>query len=356
MAPKYRQVSDSLTEMIQDGIYPVNSNLPTEVALSDCYHVSRQTMRQALSLLAKKGLIQKKQGSGNKVVSTGLEENRQRIAIMISYVTDYIFPDILQDIKMVLSQNNYSFQIFPTQNKISLERETLQNILSHPFAGLLVEGVKTALPNPNLPFYHSMKKKNIPFVFLHGGYAELDNAVCVSDDSYKGGYQLTRYLISKGHTRIGGIFNSDDIQGRQRYQGYITALLDAHLPVLEDKLLWFSTEDRYAFLKNCDLSLLTNFVKTRLPGCTAIVVYNDEIAYNILAILQKNGYDIPNTMAVVSFDNSYYCSLSPIPITSLCLEGGQTGAVAADLLLRTIRGMTAKSVSIPWKLVERKSS
>ena len=356
MTSKYLQLSNILMEKIQNGTYPLGTNIPTEIELSTSYNVSRQTVRQALSILVKNGLIIKKQGSGNRVISTGLDSPSRRIAIIASHTNDYIFPAVLHDIQTVLSQNKYSSQIISTQNKVCLEQEALQFVLSQSFAGVLVEGVKTALPNPNLSVYQRLKKENIPLVFFHGGYAELNHAVCVTDDNFTGGYQLTRYLISKGHTCIGGVFNSDDLQGRQRYQGYITALHDAGLPVPDDKLLWFSTEDRYSIVDCHDLSLLNNYVKNRLSGCTALVVYNDEIAYYMILILQTLGYDIPGTISVVSFDNSYYCSLSPVQITSLSHEGEQIGIVAANQILRIISGKEACSASIPWKLIERQSS
>ena len=38
---------------------------------------------------------------------------------------------------------------------------------------------------------------------------------------------LARHLITRGHTRIAGIFKSDDIQGHQRYLGFLSAMRDA---------------------------------------------------------------------------------------------------------------------------------
>ncbi|MFB0921367.1 MAG: GntR family transcriptional regulator [Oscillospiraceae bacterium] len=355
MTSKYLQLSNILAEKIRDGVYPVGSNIPTEIELSASYDVSRQTVRQALSVLVGKGLIIKKQGSGNRVVSNGLSLSRRKIAIIASHTNDYIFPAVLRDIQTVLSQNNYSSQIIATHNKISLEQEALQFVLTQSFAGVLAEGVKTALPNPNLALYQRLKQAGIPLVFFHGGYAELERSVCVTDDNFAGGYQLTRYLISKGHTHIGGIFNCDDLQGKQRYQGYVTALRDAGLPVPDDKLLWFSTEDRYSIIDCQDLSLLINYVRNRLFGCTALVVYNDEIAYHMISILKQAGYSLPDKMAVVSFDNSYYCTLSPVPITSLSHDSEKIGIVAANQLLRVIGGKETRSVSVPWKLIERQS-
>jgi len=355
MIPKYQQLSNILTEKIQNGSYPLGSKIPTEIELSQTYYVSRQTVRQALAVLVDNGLINKKQGSGSSVISTGGDSAIRTIAIIASHTNDYIFPAVLRDIQTVLTFNHFSCKIISTHNKVCLEQEALQLVMKQSFAGVLVEGVKTALPNPNLAVYQRFEKEKIPLVFFHGGYDELKRAICVTDDNFTGGYQLTRYLLSKGHTCIGGIFNSDDQQGRQRYQGYITALHDAGLPVPDDKLLWFSTEDRYAIVDCRDLTLLNNYVQHRLSGCTALLVYNDEIAYNMILILKTLGYDVPGDISVVSFDNSYYCSISPVPITSLSHENEQIGVVAANQILRIINGKEAHSVSIPWKLIERRS-
>ncbi len=310
----------------------------------------------ALSVLAKNGLIRKKQGCGSVVISTGSKSETRCVAIVISYTDDYIFPAILQDIQTVLLQSSYSFKVFETRNKISLEREILLNIWGRQFAGIICEGVKTALPNPNADLYRRLIKKNVPIVFLHGCCPELKDAICVADDNFSGGYQLTRYLISKGHTRIGGIFKSDDIQGLQRYHGYAAALCDAGLRIPDENLLWFSTEDRQNMIESFSPGFLHDFARNRLEGCTALVAYNDEIAYHLILILKAAGLDIPSRISVVSFDNSFYCKFSPVQITSLGHEGEQTGTAAANLLLRILEEeKKAASVTIPWKLCERES-
>ena len=355
MNPKYIDLSNIMTEKIQNGAYPPDSKLPTETELSAYYHLSRQTVRMALSVLVKRGLIRKKQGSGSVVIATGIKRESRSIAIIVSYTNDYIYPAILQDIQTALLQEYYSFQVFETGNKISLEREILQHILTQPFAGVICEGVKTALPNPNLTLYRRLIKKGVPLVFLQGGYQELNDVVCVSDDNFSGGYLLTRYLISKGHTKIGGIFKSEDIQGQQRYHGYVTALCDANLRVPDKNILWFSTEDRQSMLESYNLTFLQDFVKNRLSGCSALVVYNDEIAYHLILTLLSAGYEVPSKMAVVSFDDSNYCKFSPVQITSLGHVGEQIGTVAANQLLRILGEKKAASIAVPWKLSERQS-
>ena len=59
---------------------------------------------------------------------------------------------------------------------------------------------------------------------------------------------------------------------------------------------------------------------------------------------------------MVSFDNSQYSELAPVRITSLSHGGQNLGELAADLMLRQLRGETCRSVVVPWVLAEKESS
>lgn len=354
MAFKYLHLATELHADISRGLY--QEKLPTEEELTQMYRVSRQTVRQALSHLVQQGLIEKRQGSGSRILPQNHPGGSDRIAVVTSYINDYIFPAVLQDIQAVLTRRNYSTLLFSTQNKVANERTVLQGLLHQSVGGLIVEGSKTALPTPNLDLYEKLALAGIPVVFIHGCYSALNNAVCVSDDNFGGGYLLTRHLIAKGHTKIAGIFKSDDIQGHQRYLGYLSAMRDAGLSIPDDQVLWYSTEERRYLLDYGHTELLEHFLQFYLRDCTAVVCYNDEIADKLIRRLLSLGRKIPGDLAVVSFDNSYYSDLCPVRITSLAHEAHKLGSLAASFLLDMMDGKTCTSQSIPWKLVQKESS
>lgn len=354
MAYKYLLLAAQLQEKISNGTFL--NKLPTEQELTQLHSVSRQTVRQALDKLVELGIIEKRQGSGSWILKQVQIRGSDRIAIVTSYVNDYIFPTVLQDIQAVISQKNYSTLLFSTQNKVSLERDILQGLLHQPVGGLIVEGSKTALPNPNLDLYEKMDLAGIPVVFIHGSYKALPGSVCVSDDNFGGGYQLARHLITRGHTKIAGIFKSDDIQGHQRYLGYLAAMRDAGLPIPDDRVLWYTTEERRYLLDYGHNDLLNHFIQFYLKDCTAVICYNDEIADRIIRMLLGSGRRVPADTAVVSFDNSYYSDLCPVRITSLAHEAHRLGSIAAELLLERMAGRQVESQSITWRLIQKESS
>ena len=84
MNPKYQIVADALREGIREGRY--KKTLPTEQALCEQFRVSRQTVRQALSLLETDKLIDRRQGSGSHI-----REQRESIQYGLPWLT-IIFP------------------------------------------------------------------------------------------------------------------------------------------------------------------------------------------------------------------------------------------------------------------------
>ena len=353
MQHKYQAVADVLRAAIQSGLYEDTMLLPTEQALCLQFQVSRQTVRQALSVLASEGLIERRQGSGSHILDQG-SPRRRTVAVVITYINNYIFPSILREIETVLSANNAAPTLFSTQNQVSAERRILQSLLegTHP-DGILVEGSKTGLPNPNLDLYQKLIDAGIPLVFMHGDYRRLPGSLSVLDDNYGGGRQLVEYLHRKGHKSIAGIFKNDDIQGLQRYSGYADTLRNLGLPLEDKQVYWYNTESKMDLLGADDSWTSVDRV---IKDCTAVVCYNDEIASRLVTYLLKKGVRIPKDIAVVSFDNSQYSELSPIGITSLSHGDYNVGQMAAELLVRRLRGEECTSEVAPWFLIERDSS
>ena len=357
MALKYKTIADELRSRIFSGVYPPDSMLPTEYLLCKAFNCSRQTIRAALQCLADEGLIQRRQGSGSRVVN--VQETRQNprrtIAIITTNITDYIFPSVLRKAEAVFSANNCEVMLYATANQVSVERRILQGLLDHKkIDGILVEGTKTAHPNPNLDLYRKIQQKGIPLVFFHGNYSELENTVSVLDDNYNGGRMLVEYLAFKGHTQIAGIFKYDDLQGHQRYAGYIDALRDLGLPMEDRKVFWYNTEFKEVF--DAKSEIWEHIISPFLHGCTAVVCYNDQIAKATVEFLLAHHVSIPRQVAVVSFDNSVFSEFGGCRITSLSHEPYNVGQISAEKLVELMNGNSVSSQYVPWVLVEKESS
>ena len=355
MAPKYQYIADSLRQEIESGVYSSKQLLPTEHLLCQRFQISRQTVRRALSVLEDEGLITRRQGSGSR-----LRERTEAkallnctVAVVTTYINDYIFPGILQGMETILTANSSAPLLFATQNQVSVERKILQTLLTiKGLGGVLIEGSKTALPNPNLDLYQKLIDQGVHLVFINGTYPKLSAIPSVLADNYGGGRMLVEYLHQKGHQNIAGIFKNDDMQGTLRYAGFIEALRDLGLALEDRQICWYNTEMREDFLSEAFL----NATLGSFTGCSAIVCYNDEVAIRIVTHLKKRGVRIPQEMAVVSFDNSQYSELAQRLPPIFSHGTHNLGKLAADLMLCQLRGEACWSVVVPWALVEKESS
>ena len=137
MAAKYKdlaaRLADMLTTNVNNGIY----RLPTEAELGRQYQVSRQTVRQALALLASQGLITTRQGSGSYATGLSADDSRNTIALLVRSEQEHIYPELIGDIRTVLSGKGYSLQGYPTYNTVAKQREFLQYISGRPPRGLI---------------------------------------------------------------------------------------------------------------------------------------------------------------------------------------------------------------------------
>ena len=74
---------------------------------------------------------------------------------------------------------------------MSNERKVLNTLLDlTSLDGVLVEGTKTGLPNPNLDLYRRLIDRGVPLVFMNGNYPELTDSLSVLDDNAAGGRML----------------------------------------------------------------------------------------------------------------------------------------------------------------------
>lgn len=331
---KHRRISQWIINSINNGQFKPGDKLPSEHALSEQFDASRQTMRHATDELVKKGLLTRQRGSGTYVSGSAITEGfiPKRIGVIITYVDDYIFPGIIQGIEEVLTSNGYNISLGITHNRHLDETACLHRILNDNICGLIVEGTKSSLPNPNLPLFEQLRANGIPMVFLNGCYREFSQSGVFQDDVTAASL-LTKHLLKNGHKKFSAIFKSDDLQGLKRFEGMQQALTNARIPLDDKQVLWYTTEDVTSMFSEP----IDSFILKRLGGATALVCYNDQIAAHAYELLKRNGKRVPEDISIVSFDNSPLAFDTAYNITSAVYPSMEAGSAAAKLLLRCIR-------------------
>lgn len=331
-APKYQQITEWIQNQIASGELSCGDRMESEHELSARFQLSRQTVRHALSELEQAGIVSRVKGSGTYIQygTGGTAPLSQTVTIISTYADSYIFPKLLQVMVRRLSKAGYSTKIMFTNNRVETEGRLLRQILSDGSRDpLLVEPVMSGLPNPNLSYYRKLQAAGIPILFFHSFYPELP-VPHVSMDDRAVGRAATDYLLSRGHTRIGGIFKSDDGQGRLRYAGFIDAMRASGVGIREECISWTDTQELR------DQLSYSPYILRRLQTCSACVCYNDEIAHLVTGQCLAAGIRIPEDLSLISVDNSELAKLNAVPLTSVIHPLETLGEKVAENLLQFI--------------------
>lgn len=353
--PKYKSIAYQLKDNIITQEYKKGEMIPSEKKLQEYYHVSRHTIRQAIDLLVNDGYIIKKKGLGSIVSDGYLTKHMnvgtsKKIGVVVTYLSDYIFPSIIRGIEKVLGSNGYSLILASTNNTHEGERRCLEMMIEQGIQGLIVEPTKSNVFNPNLSYYSLIKSKDIPVLMINACYEEL-NIPYISIDDTKSGYLATSYLLDQGHEDIALITKIDDMQGKFRMKGYIEAFDTQSAIFKGENIFTYSTET-----KEKVLDLVVNQILNNEINATAFVCYNDEIAYSFIKKLKANGKNVPEDISVVGEDNSILSKLGDISLTTTSHPQEELGVEAAKWMLKTINtGQIGETKIMDTEIIIRNS-
>ena len=108
--PIYLKISNILKEEILNGVYQVGELLPTENELEKKYVTSRTTIRNALGLLEREGLVVRRQGKGTVVMETKTIEN-------MNYITS--FAETLKEKNIKIETGSLNVELINPPQKVA---------------------------------------------------------------------------------------------------------------------------------------------------------------------------------------------------------------------------------------------
>ena len=330
---KYEQAAAWIKNKIAEDGLKDGDRLPGEISMAKELGISRQSVRQAVGILKEQGVLSSVQGSGIYVgkrpdARKAKRKSFKRTAVISTYLDDYIFPGTVRGMQATLAEAGYQVNLFITNNKVKSEGDILKGILQNDdIDGILAEAVKSSLPNPNLELYEELDRRGVKILFFNSFYPSL-SFPCVRIDDVQSARDAVRLFEAVGHRKIAGIFKADDGQGHLRYEGYMQALFEAGIEPEEERVIWLDSVTYRQFEK------MEDYVFRRLGDSTAVLCYNDELAYMLIEGCLKRGMNLPEQLSVASIDNSYLARICHVPITSYTHPKEGLGIAAAAQLIK----------------------
>jgi LacI family transcriptional regulator len=233
---------------------------------------------------------------------------------------DSFYLRFYQQMTTVLEGHNY----YGILHVLSAEDE---NGLKQPkvYMDRKVDGL-IILGQVNKPYIELLQNIDIPIVFLDF-YDEHENIDTITTDNFYSSYELTNYVIANGHKKIafiGNIYATSSIQDRML--GYFRSLLEHKLQLRLDYIVTDRDDEGH-------------FIDLELPGDmpTAFVCNCDQVAYNLIKLLKQKGYNVPEDISVVGFDNDIYSTISEPQITTVEVNIFEMSKMAYQVIAKKIK-------------------
>lgn len=344
--PSYFQLQTWLIEQIEQGVFKPNDKIPTEQELQKITGLARATIRQAIQNLVNLGYLERKKRAGTFVLNRDQKINRKHvIGILIPDIRKGYAPELARGAEDEAARNRHSLILCDTDDLFLKAKYHAERLLENGVSGVIF--VPTAAPgHQNMEIVNMFQRHNIPVVLADRMIDGLDIDY-VTTNNFEGGYEITKYLIQKGHKKIGIIVSTLFSTERLRLDGYKKALEEQGIELNESIII----ADDGPFIE----TRYYQFVKKMLKkDVTAIFAGHDRIALLVYAAARELGLQIPDDVSVVGYDDLQFTTISLTTMHQPIYEMGQE---SLKLIMDRINGETENSKKIQLKsyLVERSS-
>lgn len=278
------------------------------------------------------------------------QNNTKNIGLLVKGVFNPFFSEMINIIgnkvdaagyTMILEQND--FNIYQdVDNVISFAKEKkLQGVIC--LGGNFIDIADDSFTNLNIPIVltsvNTLSKKG------------KETYSSVGIDDVKATYEVTKYLIEKGHKDIALILGKDDDIGVSwwRLNGYKNALADNNIPLRDDYILVGDYESRRSYE-------VTKKLLSENKNITAIFSLSDIMAIGAARGIIDSGLKIGKDISLIGFDGMDYSEFYNPAITTVKQPKKLMAETSIKLLLDLMKNNNENQhILLNTELIQRES-
>lgn len=310
--------------------------------LSNSSRISESTKRRVREALAAldyhpnlfaRGLVTNSTGAIGILIPPGMTE----------FFANPFFAEWMSGVAEVSRQHGFD-------TVLSTSARGEEEVLDRMVRGKRVDGILLLGSKRNDPVTHRVIEMGFPSVLL-GRPADDVPISYVDNDNIQAAYEATQHFIELGHERIGFLGGASElVVTMDRVCGYRKALEDAGIE--PDARLEVSS---FFLEQGGYLGMMRLLAMPERP--TAVLASDDVLAFGGMRAAAELGFQIPNDLAIVGFNDIRLAEIANPSLTSVRVHMHELGVDSAELLLRQIRNdlTTSQSQIVKTELIVRHS-
>lgn len=249
-------------------------------------------------------LAAKELGYRPNAIARSLITNRSRIiAVVMAYLENLFYPDVLEELGRLLVKENYRLLLFTG----FMDRDS--DPVFDQLMQYQVDGIVLASTSLSSELSEECAAAGIPVV-LFNRTTERDAVSSVTTRNREGGRRVAEFLVAGGHKRFGYISGLESSStNRDRFAGYKEGLAEAgHTEIIYEVANYDRAEAEAAARK----------MLSRPDRPDALFVANDHMAVAVMDVARHElGLSIPEDLSIVGYDDVGPARWTSYGITSM---------------------------------------
>ncbi|WP_441002924.1 LacI family DNA-binding transcriptional regulator [Pseudocolwellia agarivorans] len=279
-------------------------------------------------------------------IAQSLASNRSNsVGILVSELDGPIYGQMMAGIESELRTAGKHAIITTGYSEEEKEKDGIEFLLSRNCDALILHAEAVSDE-----YLIELSKGNVP-IFLVSRYVKELKTNCISIDNRLGGYLATKIVLEQGHkdvAYISGRLNKPDTTNR--LIGHKKALAEENI-TFDEKLSFVGD-----YSETGGMAGLKYFIDNKLKF-SALVCANDEMASGAMKYAREHGFNLPEDLSIVGFDNVSFANYLYPKLTTIDNPTNEMGKMAAKLVLKTVykqKNIKTHNIFEP-KVIMRKS-
>ena len=313
--------------------------------------VSPETLEKVQSILREKNYVS---NMGAQILGN---HGSRLIALVLAYrpseraylVEDPFVSSVIGSVEQAVRKYGYFMILYNNPNM----DECLHMALAWNIEGMILVDAQRA------DYYKLHTGLKIPVLTIDTCYRKSDKEIVnVGLKDYEGAYEMTEYLIGRGHKKIAFLalmqngFDPNVLYiDSAREQGYKDAMA-SHGQNVEKR--WITP---LKFAENERKEQLMQLVDDNYMDCTALFFASDALAIEAMTIFKDKGAVIPDDISIAGYDDIKLADMVRPRLTTIRQDFNQKGFASVDELMKLIRNGEDHftDIRLPVQLVARET-
>ena len=350
----YKRIYETLKKEILGGVYSSGKSFPSSTALARRFEIARFTIRQALDILTKEGLIRSQRGRGTFVTKMGA--NRQIGLIVPGVAYSEFFQPIVTALSGVCTANGYGLSIGSVFSANGEERARQAMALAHDLVeqrvgGVILQPIESIpnAPSVNKQILSVFRAAGIPVVLLDSDIVpppDRSEYDVIGVNNYDAGRRVAVHMIAVGAKRISFVSMPRPCYSiRHRFAG-VQSVLASHGVLLKEMSELDATK----------VEEVRRFLRKERPD--GIICCCDTLAAFLKRTLEKLGKKVPNDLLLAGFDDVQHATIMTPALTTARQPCEKIAKEAFRALVERMKdpALSAREILLTAPLVVRAST